>query len=145
MPLSADAVKRERQLANLKPGAHVTHGAHHEAEIQASAMTYLAELVGEFPGASERVLRLQARRLAKLDRLATFLTGRGEIRNRRTGDVFAASTLEERITAAYLAEHARLEQLQRERGSANPIGALESVADELAALDAGEDNDGGEQ
>jgi CRP-like cAMP-binding protein len=122
-------------LANLKvagkASAAQTHGAFSEELIRGSASAYLAELSREFPGASERVLRLQARRLAKLDRLASYLEGRGEIRNRRTGEVFAASALEERITAAYLVEHARLQE--GERGGPAPHQALDAIVAEITA------------
>jgi len=125
MPLSADPVARAAQLANLRSGAaKTTHGALSEALIQQATTMYLAELSREFPGASERVLRLQARRLSKLDRLASYLEGRGEIRNRRTGEVFAASALEERITGAYLATHERLEQQREQVGTGSPLAGL---------------------
>jgi CRP-like cAMP-binding protein len=118
--------------ANLKQygGPTHTHGAHSESLIRATAEAYLAELQEEFPAASERVLRLQARRLAKLDRLASYLERKGEIRHQRRGEVFPASALEEKIAAAYLAEHDRLEQQQREAAAPNTQQAL---AHDLAA------------
>jgi hypothetical protein len=128
MPLSGDPAARARQLANLKSSNAVKHGTRSEAIIQPLAEQYLAELVGEFPLASERVLRLQARRLAKLDRLASYLEDRGEIRHQRRGEVFPASAIEESVTAAFLATQTRLEAQAREAGGGRrgeaPSGAL---------------------
>jgi CRP-like cAMP-binding protein len=138
--LSSDPVKRQAQLANLRATAAVKHGADSAAARQL-AERYLAELVEEFPSASERVLRIQARRLAKLDRLATYLETVGEIRHRRRGEVYPASALEEKIAAAYLAEHERL--AARESGAADPEAALHAVVAELAAArENGEHDDG---
>jgi hypothetical protein len=128
MPLSKDPKARQRQLANLKSTNAVKHGTRSEALIQPLAEMYLAELTEEFPLASERVLRLQARRLAKLDRLATYLEGRGEIRHHRRGEVFPASAMEESVTVAFIATQAKLEVQARDarangRGRA-PVGAL---------------------
>jgi CRP-like cAMP-binding protein len=132
VPLSADEVKRERQLANLRSTAARTHGAHSKPIVRDLAERYLAELLAEFPSASERVLRIQARRLAKLDRLASYLETVGEIRHKRRGEVYPASALEEKIAAAYLSEHARLAELERAAGASHPGAALEAVAVELS-------------
>lgn len=139
MPLSKDPAARDAQLANLKRG-QLTHGASTEALIRPLAEGYLDELAGEFPSASERVLRVQARRLAKLDRLGVYLDGKGEIRHKRRGEVFPASALEEQISAAYLAEHRRLEAREHEAGASKPHQTLASIAEELEAGD----QDGGE-
>lgn len=129
--LSSDPKARAAQLANLRSTAAETHGADGAAARQL-AERYLAELAAEFPSASERVLRVQARRLAKLDRLATYLEGVGEIRHKRRGEVYPASALEEKIAGAYLAEHARLAELERLARAERPAAALEALADELA-------------
>ena len=133
MPLSKDPRARERQLSNLRPDAALKHAGRADVLIRGRADELLAELLEEFPAASPRVLRLQARRAAKLERLAAFLEERGEFRNRRQGEVFAASAIEESVTAAFLATQAKLEAQAREArskpGSA-PSGAL---ADELQA------------
>lgn len=142
MPLSKDPSARRAQLDNLKRG-QLTHGASTEALIRPLAEAYLAELVGEFPSASERVLRVQARRLAKLDRLGVYLDGRGEIRHRRRGEVFPASALEEQVSAAYLAEHRRLEAVERDAGAGRPGDPLARIAAELAAGEDAEDEQAG--
>lgn len=131
MPASKDPVKHARQVANLRRG-NPTHGASSEAIIRPLAEAYLAELVKEFPKASERVLKVQARRLAKLERLGVYLDGKGEIRHKRRGEVFPASAHEERISAAYLAEHARLEALYSAGGTTDPHAALAAITAELS-------------
>jgi hypothetical protein len=136
VPLSSDPKARAAQLANLKASAPTTHGAHSEALIRPLAEAYLAELAEEFPAASERVLKVQARRLAKLDRLGVYLDAKGEIRHQRRGEVYPASALEEKVSAAFLAEHVRLEQLQRERAD---DGDADYFAAEAAALAPGEE------
>ena len=135
MPLSGDPEARKRQLANLRSSSAVTHGAHSDALTRPLAEQYLAELLEEFPTASERVLQLQARRLAKLDRLASYLERKGEIRHQRRGEVFAASALEERVATGYLATHDRLEQ-ERERVNGKPSRLEEELAEGRAAWEA---------
>lgn len=125
--MAADNGKRGQHpnsRRNLKQygGPTHTHGAHSESLIRASAEAYLAELVEEFPAASERILRVQARRLAKMDRLGSYLEAHGEIRHQRRGEVYPASALEEKISAAYLAEHARLEAQQH--AATDPVAAV---------------------
>jgi hypothetical protein len=137
MPLSSDPQARERQIANLKRG-QLAHGANSEALIRPLAEEYLAELAGEFPNASERVLRLQARRLAKLDRLGSYLEGKGEIRHHRRGEVFPASALEESITSAFLSTQAKLEAQHAANGG-RPGNTLAQIEAELAG-----DGDGGD-
>ncbi len=137
MPISRDPTNRAIQEANLRRG-NPTHGATDEKLIRPLAEQYLAELTGEFPRASERVLRLQARRLAKLDRLASYLEGTGEIRHKRRGEVFPASQLEESITSAFLSTQAKLEAQHAASGNGNGAGSLASIAAELAAGDAAE-------
>jgi hypothetical protein len=121
--------KHPNSLANLKQNSErsATHGAYSEELTRATAEQYLAELTEEFPTASERILRVQARRLAKMDRLGTYLEGRGEIRHARRGEVYPASALEEKISAAYLTEHARLEAQQREATTLSPQQALARI------------------
>jgi BMFP domain-containing protein YqiC len=132
MPTSKDPVKRARQVANLVPGGNQSHGAKSEAIIRPLAQAYLVELQREFPDASERVLKLQARRLAKLERLAGWLERKGELANQRRGTVYPASSLEESITAAFLNTQAKLEA---QRTTADPYAELR------AALNAPEDDD----
>jgi hypothetical protein len=131
------SVRSPASLANLKnaPAAQqgnlraMQHGAASEALIRPLAETYLAELQREFPAASERVLKLQARRLAKLDRLGSYLEAHGEIRHQRRGEVFPASQLEESITAAFLATQARLEAQQRE-AAGDPATVLARIVED---------------
>jgi CRP-like cAMP-binding protein len=142
VPLSSNGQARARQLANLKPSGALQHGAHSEALTRPLAETYFAELRAELPSASERVLRIQARRLAKLDRLATFLEQTGEIRHKRRGEVYPASALEERVAAAFLAEHVRLEDMQRTTGATDAEALLAAVVAEITAAREDSHDDG---
>jgi hypothetical protein len=91
------------------------HGAYSERRVAPLRERYLGELRVEFPNASERRLVIQAHRLGQLELLGRFTDERGVIRSRRHGNVFPATTLGEKIATAYLAEHDRLEQQERER------------------------------
>lgn len=144
MPLSADATKRERQLANLKPGAHVAHGAASSKHVQPLRERFLAELRRAFPAVPLADLNSQAERQALISLYGDYIDERGSpIKHRRQGTIYPAAQELGRLLAAYEKRSTELQALQGKRGGANPVGALESVADELAALDAGEDNDGG--
>jgi hypothetical protein len=127
---------------NVHPLAAVKHGAHRETEIAPLAESYLAELLVELPTASERVLRLQARRLARLELLGCFEDKHGVLRNQRRGEPFAATLLAEKITSAFIRTHAGLEAQQREAGDTRGRETLASIAAELAAGDNG--GDGGD-
>jgi hypothetical protein len=133
-PIGGGGAHNPASMRNLKRGGPpvpranlraVTHGAGSEVILRPLCEAYLAELAEEFPEASERVLKLQARRLAKLDRLGTYLEKHGEIRHQRRGEVFPASSLEETITAAFLATQAKLEAQVRSTSG-------EQLADALA-------------
>ncbi len=63
MGLSRDPVKRQAQLANLKPSAAVTHGARSGALIREATVEHLASLTAQFPNASSEELRIQASRM----------------------------------------------------------------------------------
>jgi hypothetical protein len=139
--LSKDPAARDRQLANLRPAnltrdAALKHGGRAETLLQPRADELLTELQQEFPAASERTLRLQARRLAKLERLGAFLEAKGELRNKRSGEIFPASQMEESLTAAFLATQAKLEaQAASARGvNGNGAGGLEALRQRGAAI-----------
>ena len=131
MPLSSDPAKRANQLANLRPENSTKHSGRSEVLIQPLAERYFAELLGEFPSASERVLRLQARRLAKLERIGAFLEQKGEISHQRRGEVFPAALIEESTTSAFLATQAKLEAQAREARKSGAAPA--ALAGELEA------------
>jgi hypothetical protein len=119
-----------------------THGAYSERRVGPLRERYLAELKVEFPRASERRLVIQAHRLGQLELLGRFTDERGVIRSRRHGNVFPAATLGERIAAAYLAEHDRLEQ----QGGGGGGGRHQTLAEIELELDEGvvDAGDGGE-
>lgn len=131
MPLSRDPNARSKQLANLSPNAAATHGLR-SAEVATLAESYLAELLLEFPTASQRVLRLQARRLAKVELCARYLNEHGLVRSKRTGAVRQVAEFEETLTKGFLAEQARLEERQR-LVNGHGGASLEAIATELTA------------
>jgi len=126
MPLSKNQAARARQLANLKSTGALKHGARSEGAIRPRADELFAELLEEFPNGSVRVLRLQARRLSKLEGLGRFLEERGELRNRRLGELFPAAAMEESLTVAFLNTQAKLEAQQRE-AAGKPAAGLEAL------------------
>ncbi|MGC2375375.1 MAG: hypothetical protein WA484_16030 [Solirubrobacteraceae bacterium] len=115
-----------------------THGAYSERRVGPLRERYLGELRVEFPNASERRLVIQAHRLGQLELLGRFTDERGVIRSRRHGNVFPATTLGEKIATAYLAEHDRLEQREREHAGG---GAGRRLT--LAEIEAEPDEDEG--
>jgi hypothetical protein len=123
-----------RQAAG-EPSPATAHGAYSEAKVRPLRERYLAELRVEFPSASERRLRLQAHRLAQVELIGRFTDERGVIRSTRTGEVFAAAALGERLAASYLAEHDRLEAQDRERPGGAGGKALREIEAELTAGD----------
>jgi hypothetical protein len=124
-----------RQAAG-EPSPRLAHGAWSEARVAPLREGYLAELRAEFPSGSERRLLIQAHRLAQLELLGRFTDERGVIRSTRTGEVFAAAALGERLAASYLAEHERLELAERERSGRGGGGAaLRAIEAELTAGD----------
>lgn len=140
--MSPDPAARERSIAAIRGHADNPQNVHalgalkhggkaSDATIAPLADAYLAELLAEFPTASERVLLIQARRLARLELLGRFEDQRGVLRNRKRGEPFPATVLAERISTAYLSEHARLEAGEREAGG-KPRQTLAEIAAEYA-------------
>jgi hypothetical protein len=135
-----------RQTAG-EPSPATAHGAYSEAKLAPLRERYLAELRAEFPSASEVRLRVQAHRLGQIELLGRFTDERGVIRSARTGEVFAAAALGERLAASYLAEHERLEAAERGPGGGHGGAALRAIEAELTAGDVEDaepvDGDGG--
>lgn len=132
-------MKRKAQLANLKPGEHVTHGATSGALIRQATAEHLASLGDQFPHATKAELTLQASRWAQIERLTAYVEERGLIRNQRSGTTIQAAELLSRLSAAFERQHERL--MDREAAFAVVGGdTIESIAAELAA--AAGDGDG---
>lgn len=108
---------------NVHPLAARKHGAHRAAEIAPLAASYSDELLDELPNASERVLRIQSRRLARLELLGRFEDSHGVLRNKRRGEPYAATLLAEKLSSAFIRTHIDLEVQER--------GALRDPADAL--------------
>jgi hypothetical protein len=140
-PGSLDALARTRrpQPQHLRPDRAVTHGGHSEGAIAPLAADYLAELMAELPTASERVLHIQARRLARLELLGRFEDERGVLRSRKRGEPFPATVLAEKISSAYIKTHTDLEAMERER---KDNGAADYFESERRALGEGSRGDG---
>jgi hypothetical protein len=145
VPLSTDEQKRQRQLGNLKRGNNPppagnqlgpTHGAStgDRLPVRERRTAYLAELAATFPSASNAELTLQATRMARLELLGAYLDQHGVIRNRRTGDVYAAAKLEEQIAGAFERQHALLTAREQARpAGGNNAASLDAVVAELTA------------
>jgi hypothetical protein len=114
----------------VHPLAARRHGGYRELEIAPLADAYLDELMEELPVASERVLRIQARRLARLELLGRFEDRNGVLRNKRRGEPFAATLLAEKISSAFIRTHAELEA---QSGHVDPNGGLAAITRELTS------------
>jgi hypothetical protein len=88
---------------------------------------YLDELRLERPGSSERVLRIQSRRLARLDLLAGHEDRHGVLRHQRRGEPYPATLLAEKIASAYIAADRDLEARERDADAPNARQALDQL------------------
>jgi hypothetical protein len=140
MPLSKDPDARSRQLANLRAGSGasvgnqqtVTHGAYSGRLIRQATGEHLASLAEQLPNASGEELRVQASRMAQIERLTAYIESRGLIRNQRQGTVYVAAELLAKLSTLFERQHGVL--LERER--TRPAHPTETLADVLAELTA---------
>lgn len=129
MPLSQDPEARQRQLANLKPHAAMTHGARSGAVIREAAAEHLANLKRQLPSASDEELWVQASRMAQIQRLSAFIEERGLIRDQRKGTVYNAASMLAQLSSTFERQHAVL--LERERATGPGAGEqLEAIVRE---------------
>lgn len=144
MPLSSDPAMRRNQLANLKASNSTKHGARSEALIQESSTAIYAELERTYPSESPTWLRLQSRRLAKLQRLAAYLESRpSEVLNQKTGKLNPAQEQEEALTRAVLADFERADQRKKDAGG-KPAAGLEALRAKGAQIISEREANGGD-
>jgi hypothetical protein len=144
MPLSKDPAARAKQLANLKAENSTKHGARSEVLIRAESSEYVAELRRSYPAEGEVWVRLQARRMAKLARLAVYLEGRpSEVLNLRQGKLNPAMAEEESLTRALLADLERAEQRKKDAGG-KPAAGLEALRAKGAQIMSDREANGGD-
>lgn len=134
----SETTKRGDGRDNVHPLAAVKHNAYSESAVAPLADAYLAELMVELPTASERILRIQARRLARLELLGRFEDERGVLRNQRRGEPYAATLLAEKISTSYIRTHTDLEAQAAGNGGGGRAPTLAEIAAEYA-----HDEDGG--
>jgi hypothetical protein len=133
MPLSKNEAARDRQLANLKPAAAATHGAHSGALIRDASRERLASLTERFPSAGQEELTVHAVRMAQIERLAAYVEHKGLIRNQRKGDVFPAVEMLARLSTAFERQHALLLEREQAKGNVKPGALLASIVAEIDA------------
>jgi hypothetical protein len=122
--LSKDPAKRERQIGNLIPNAHSTHGVYDVRRTAPLAEAHTIELRKTFPLADDRLIGSQAQRAAMIDLAFAWLTEHGLVRTAK-GDPFPIAHLWRSLLNDSDQAHRALEQQQREREGVNPSKALE--------------------
>jgi hypothetical protein len=138
--LSKDPAKRANQLANLKRTAATTHGAFSGRLIRQATGEHLASLAAQLPNASGEELRVQASRMAQIERLTQYIEAKGLIRNQRQGTVYVAADLLAKLSTQFERQHALLLERERTR-PARPAETLETIIAELTAAE-NSDQDG---
>jgi hypothetical protein len=111
--LSGDSAKRERQLANLNPRAHTSHGIYSIERTAPLAQEHTIELRKTFPFADDRLIAAQAQRAAAIDLAWSWLCEHGLVRT-KAGDPFPIAQLWRRLLNDADQAHRALEQQQRE-------------------------------
>lgn len=105
---------RARQLANLTPAAAVKHGAYSADRLAPERERVLAEMLASFPGVRRDRLELAAAQRARITVLQSYIDSVGIVRHRGHGTTYPAVALLQREEAAYRAELAKIEDLQRD-------------------------------
>jgi hypothetical protein len=134
--LSPDVEKRKRQLANLKPNAHSTHGVYDLRRTAPLAEQHTIALREAFPLADDRLIAAQAQRAAAVDLAWAWICEHGLVRT-KAGDPFGVVKLWRMLLNDSDAAHRALDQQHREASS----NGGQSLADIEAEL-AGDDEDG---
>ena len=83
MPLSADPVKRQRQVSNLKYQAALTSGAYSETEIAPLRAELHEILLERFTSTPPELLWVMANRWARLQKLTAFIDDVGPLKANR--------------------------------------------------------------
>jgi hypothetical protein len=110
--LSPKPDARQRQLANLRPNAHSTHGVYDLRRTQPLAEQHTIALRESFPQADDRLIAAQAQRSAAIDLAWAWICEHGLVRT-KAGDPFGVVQLWRRLLNDSDAAHRALEQQQR--------------------------------
>jgi len=134
-PLSHDPIKREAQLANLRPSASRKHEALSERALAPLRAKYRIELTAAFPHAASDEINIQASRLAMMERLQEWLDARGPISHQRRGTTYPAADLLAKVVSAYERRRDVLAERERAYTGANGAVSLAAIVAEYEAKD----------
>jgi hypothetical protein len=87
MGLSRDPRARQKQLANLRPGAAIKHGGSSQLLLEPLRERHRCELKADYPHLDGRRLAILADLLASLELACGYLDRRGLVADRRTLEV----------------------------------------------------------
>jgi hypothetical protein len=142
---------RERALANLRPDARSTHGAHAGARLAELRERHDVELARDYPAMDDRRRKLAADRLARIEVASAWLDAHGltrssAARGSSAGDLYPIVSHLERWSSRAEDLLAAAEQEQREHAGSAGVPTLEQIRleyqrGERGALAAGEDGD----
>jgi hypothetical protein len=135
MPASRDPVKRQAQLANLKPTAASTHKVYSKAAIRPIRERLVAELAEAFPNATAAEIATQAMRMAQLELAGAYLDERGIVQHQRRGTIYPVAQFAASLSVQFEKQHALLMARERDLGQPSPHAALEA---HLASLGNGD-------
>lgn len=91
---------------------HLTHGAFSERKIAPLREVHEASLRQQFPAVDERLLGLQAHRMAQIELLVTWCDQHGIVK--RGGEVYNAARFAEQLTRGFESQFVVLRQMQAE-------------------------------
>jgi hypothetical protein len=115
----------------------VTHGAHSEARIAPLRAVHLAALRDQFTAVDERLLSVQAERMAQYQLLTAWLDANGLVKDGASvttrGQVYSAATFAETLARSFEKQFDRLREIQAEADAVDPAVAMESVVAEIFA------------
>jgi hypothetical protein len=84
MGLSSDQQARQKQLANLRPGARTVHGAQSQTLLEPLRERHRAELLADYPAIGSRRLALLSDLFARIELASSYLDRAGLVKDRRT-------------------------------------------------------------
>jgi hypothetical protein len=132
MPLSGDPRARAAQLANLRPGARVDHGATGQLLLSPLREKHRAALQQDYPGIDERRLALLSDLLSRIELASGYIDRRGLVKDRRT---LEPRPLVKLIDQWQARAWRLLDTLDGGGGEGDAQAALDAVLAEYAAKD----------
>ena len=123
--LSTDPAKRDRQLSNLKPNAHGSHGCYDIARLAPVRERHEQELLRDYPHLDGRRRAILADRLARFELATAWVQEHGIVRSRR-GDAFPIVDRLERWGARCEDMIGQAEAEDREARQPTPATALQA-------------------